>query len=239
MLLRRMLVYQFYNAIDAPFGNYGTTKNLGRYLCIREELLRMMDVEEESNVGWFYQRVYAPIKEHKDWLQDMATQEWMNDRTMVEEYTEELIRECNNDETLERKFRKQLHAAGLWELIQADASEQEAQAEDSDNDQTEEAKVIARLNACMNLLKHACTRTHIHIHSLTHPLSLTQTGHSECKGPRGTAYRSRRLEFLCGPHCHSALFGKRSLRPSQAGSIQTSNCECGRGFPGQHSYSVY
>ena len=233
------LVYQFYNAIDAPFGNYGTTKNLGRYLCIREELLRMMDVEEESNVGWFYQRVYAPIKEHKDWLQDMATQEWMNDRTMVEEYTEELIRECNNDETLERKFRKQLHAAGLWELIQADASEQEAQAEDGDNDQTEEAKVIARLNACMNLLKHACTRTHIHIHSLTHPLSLTQTGHSECKGPRGTAYRSRRLEFLCGPHCHSALFGKRSLRPSQAGSIQTSNCECGRGFPGQYSYCVY
>jgi hypothetical protein len=56
-------VYQFYHMIGKPLGDYDTTKNYGRYLCVREELRRQMNEPEEVQHSWFYKNVYVWIVE--------------------------------------------------------------------------------------------------------------------------------------------------------------------------------
>ena len=59
-------VYQFYNMVGAPLGNHGTTKNVGRYLCIRQELQQNMLDESERQFSWWYNKVYLPACDREE-----------------------------------------------------------------------------------------------------------------------------------------------------------------------------
>ena len=75
--------------IGQPMGHYGTTKNYGRYLCVREELKRLMNVSEDVHHTWFYTNVYTRILEIEQGLKEVQMDGWRRCR--------EILRECEQE----------------------------------------------------------------------------------------------------------------------------------------------
>jgi len=70
-------VYQLYNLLGAPLGNYGTSQSLARFLCIREELTsRVKDDERRADFSWQYENVFLPVVEIEERLINANHGEW-------------------------------------------------------------------------------------------------------------------------------------------------------------------
>ena len=75
--------------IGQPMGHYGTTQNHGRYLCVREELKRLMNVPEDVHHTWFYTNVYTRILEIEQGLKEAQMDGWRRCREILRELEQE------------------------------------------------------------------------------------------------------------------------------------------------------
>ena len=91
-------VYQFYNIIGAPFGDYGTSQNFARFHCIREELRRTIDEPEDVNFSYFYREYYLPLLEYEQHLHDSNNSKWKHTRDLVTAYEKQYRDFCQDDD---------------------------------------------------------------------------------------------------------------------------------------------
>ena len=89
--------------IGPPLGNYGTTQNWGRFLCVREELRRQMNISEEDEKGWFYLKYYSPIVERLEDAKDANLARWKQMKSEVGKLESQYIAAADgNEEDLKR-----------------------------------------------------------------------------------------------------------------------------------------
>jgi hypothetical protein len=91
-------VYHLFNIIGAPLGNYGTTQNVGRYLCIREELKRNLKNAEEVEPSWWWENVYFPTYEKNEQLIAENNADWKRIKSEVVRAEKELREVCTDDD---------------------------------------------------------------------------------------------------------------------------------------------
>ena len=95
--------------IGQPMGHYGTTKNYGRYLCVREELKRLMNVPEDVHHTWFYTNVYARILEIEQSLKEVEMDGWRRCREILracEQEYRDLASELEDDKEYARAMKR-------------------------------------------------------------------------------------------------------------------------------------
>ena len=85
--------------IGGPLGNYGTTKNLGRYLCVREELKRILEEEDEEKFSWFYPNVSLRTCEKAENLQEIVIGDWKRNKELISDLEKKLRQEQDEDES--------------------------------------------------------------------------------------------------------------------------------------------
>ena len=117
-------VYQFYNLIGEPLGNFGTTKNTGRYLCIREELKQKIKDDEFLEFTWWFETVYTPICNHLGIENDAHWAEYREKQNLLEK-TEKELRDAveDNAEHLAEVNLKPLNSEEVGDEAEEDPEE--------------------------------------------------------------------------------------------------------------------
>ena len=124
----------YYNMIGKPFGNYDKTKNWGRYLCVREDLKRIITrdpLSDGTGMSMFYTYIYSPLSQNLQSLRDEALTSWQILRQRVMEAEEACREACGDDEEV-------LNRMGLYRIKDKDERDvQQADIEDGKDKETE------------------------------------------------------------------------------------------------------
>ena len=80
--------------IGKPLGAYDTTQNLGRFLCIREELRRQMNSPEDIQYSWIFNNVYTSVSEIETHLKEVRFYEWKRSKEAVRILEQKYFNAC-------------------------------------------------------------------------------------------------------------------------------------------------
>ena len=124
-------VYTFMIHIGEPLGFYGTEENVGRYLCVREELKQKMIYEEENPEkvgGWLYNWV----KIHEESIYSATLEHWQHYQDALFE-CQQTLGEAEHELAAKREY-----FAEVEREQEADATGRNDQQEEQNQGQNEE-----------------------------------------------------------------------------------------------------
>ena len=93
-------MYPFYNILGEPLGNYGTTQNWGRFLCIRSDLKRTCEADEQTKFSRWCTYVHLPLLDYYKGLHEQRSFDWRNGKEILREVESKLREVVGDNEEL-------------------------------------------------------------------------------------------------------------------------------------------